>query len=49
MSSINEYRKYSCSKPTNSKDRKCCRTCTSRQPNLSCKFLTMETIQIIES
>ena len=49
MSSINEYQKYSCSKPTQLKDRDCCRTCTSRNPNINCEYLIMETIQIVES
>ena len=49
MNSITEYQKYSCSKPTELKDREYCRTCTSRNPNINCKFLIMETIQIIES
>ena len=49
MNSITEYQQYSCSKPAMSKDKECCRTCTSRNPNINCEFLTMETIQIIES
>lgn len=48
MSSITEYQQYSCSKLTKS-NKECCRTCTSRNPNINCEFLTMETIQIIES
>lgn len=40
------YDTYSCTKPENVKGMDCCKTCTSRQPNINCKFLKIETIYI---
>ena len=47
--SVSAHDTYSCAKPKNIKTMDCCKTCTSRQPNINCEFLTMKTIQIIES
>lgn len=37
---------YSCAKPQNIESMDCCKNCTSRQPNINCKFLKIETIYI---
>ena len=37
---------YSCAKPKNVQSMPCCKSCTSRQPNMHCKFLKIETIYI---
>lgn len=37
---------YSCIKPKNIETMDCCKTCTSRQPNINCKFLMIETVYI---
>lgn len=37
---------YSCTKPKNIKIMDCCKTCTSKQPNINCKFLKIETVYI---
>ena len=46
MTSISSHDAYSCARPKNIKTMDCCRTCTSRQPNINCKFLKVETTYI---
>ena len=42
VSSVYDY--YSCVKPRNVNSMPCCKICTSGQPNMSCKFLKIETV-----
>ena len=44
--SVSAHDSYSCAKPQNIESMDCCKTCTSRQPNINCKFLKIETIYI---
>lgn len=44
--SISAHDTYSCARPENIETMACCKTCTSRQPNINCKFLKIETIYI---
>lgn len=44
--SVSAHDKYSCARPKNIETMDCCKTCTSRQPNINCKFLKIETIYI---
>ena len=44
--SMSSYDTYSCTKPKNIESMDCCKTCTSRQPNINCKFLMIETVYI---
>ena len=44
--SMSSYDTYSCVKPKSVESMDCCKTCTSRQPNMCCKFLKIETIYI---
>lgn len=44
--SISSHISYSCAKPQNVQSMPCCKTCTSRQPNIYCKFLKIETVYI---
>jgi hypothetical protein len=43
---ISSHDRYSCAKPKNIESMNCCKTCTSRQPNINCKFLKTETVYI---
>jgi len=43
---ISSHDTYSCIRPENTKTMDCCKTCTSRQPNINCKFLKIETVYI---
>ena len=45
ISSVSAHDSYSCNKPKELKLDKCS-TCTSRQPNIGCKYLKIETIYI---
>lgn len=44
--SVSAHDSYSCVKPQNVQTMSCCKTCTSRQPDRSCKFLKIETVYI---
>lgn len=44
--SVSAHDTYSCAKPKNIKTMDCCKTCTSRQPNMCCKFLKIGTVYI---
>ena len=44
--SVSAHDTYSCAKPENIKTMDCCRTCTSRQPNINCEFLKIEILYI---
>ena len=44
--SVSTHDTYSCTRPKNIEAMDCCKTCTSRQPNVNCKFLKIETIYI---
>ena len=44
--SVSAHDSYSCMKPQNIQSKLCCKTCTSRQPNINCKFLKIETVYI---
>ena len=44
--SISAHDAYSCIRPENIETMDCCKTCTSRQPNVNCKFLKIETVYI---
>ena len=44
--SVSSHDTYSCVKPQNVQSMPCCKICTSRQPNMSCKFLKIETVYI---
>ena len=46
MATISSYDTYSCARPKNVQSMPCCKTCTSRQPNMSCKFLKIETVYL---
>lgn len=46
ITSVSSYDTYSCARPKNIKTMDCCKTCTSRQPNICCKFLKIETVYI---
>lgn len=42
--SVSIHDSYSCVKPQNINSMPCCKTCTSRQPNINCQFLKIETV-----
>ena len=42
--SLSAHDTYSCIRPKNIETMDYCKTCTSRQPNINCKFLKIETI-----
>lgn len=44
--SISAHDTYSCTRPKNIESMDCCKICNSRQPNVNCKFLKIETIYI---
>ena len=44
--SVSAYDTYSCTKPKNIETMDCCKTCTSRQPDINCKYLKIETVYI---
>ena len=44
--SVSVHDTYSCTRPKNIETMDCCLTCTSRQPNVNCKYLKIETIYI---
>lgn len=44
--SVLAHNTHSCTKPKNIKTMDCCKTCTSRQPNMNCKFLKIETVYL---
>lgn len=44
--SVSVYDTYSCTRPKIINTMECCKTCTSRQPNINCKFLKIETVYI---
>ena len=44
--SVSAHDTYSCARPKNIETTDCCNTCTSRQPNMTCKFLKIETVYI---
>ena len=44
--SVSTHDTYSCTRPKNIEAMDGCKTCTSRQPNVNCKFLKIETIYI---
>lgn len=44
--SMSSYDTYSCAKPKSIERMDCCKTCTSRYPNMCCKFLKIETVYI---
>lgn len=44
--SISAHDSYSCAKPKYVESMDCCKTCTSRQPNVGCKYLKIETVYV---
>ena len=44
--SVSAHDVYSCARPINIETMDCCKTCTSRQHNLNCKFLKIESVYI---
>lgn len=42
--SISAHDSYSCEKPQNVQSTPRCKTCTSGQPNMRCKYLKIETV-----
>jgi len=44
--SVSAHDSYSCAKPQNIESMDCCKTCTSRQPNMNCNFLKIETVYV---
>jgi len=46
IASISSHDIYSCARPKIINTMECCKTCTSSQPNMSCKFLKIETVYI---
>lgn len=44
--SISAHKTYSCTRPKTIERRDYCQRCTSRHPNMRCKFLKIETVYI---
>lgn len=44
--SVSAHDAYSCTRPENIETMDCCKTCTSRHPNINCEFLKIETVYI---
>ena len=44
--SVSAHDTYSCTRPKNIEPMDGCKICTSRQPNVNCKFLKIETLYI---
>ena len=42
--SVSAHDSYSCVKPQNVQSMPYCKNCTSRQPNMCCRFLKIETV-----
>ena len=44
--SVSAHDTYSCTRPKNIDTVDCCKKCTSRHPNIHCKFLKTETVYL---
>lgn len=44
--SVSSHDTYSCTRPKNIEMTDCCKKCTSRHPNIHCKFLKIESVYL---